>query len=168
MVLNHWNSMAYAECLSSSMNNRKLSRNAEENSRCEADVTWSLSHEIQSLSKVLSLGCLRKWLQKSLLMQLLITNMPFFKYCTSACCWEKGKFLLAQREGSYGNSSKDVSKSLNFQFTCQHECICTFCYSTKHISLSPKKSKSESQQLLLMNLCIPCTCKDLLWCNVLR
>lgn len=117
MVLNHWNSLAYAECLSSSMNSRKTSTNAEENSRCEADVTWSLSHGTLSLSKVLSLGCLRKWLQKSLLMQLFIRNMSFFKYCTSACCWEKRKFILAQREGSYGNRSKDVSKSLHFQFT---------------------------------------------------
>lgn len=97
MVLNHWNSMAYAECLSSSMNNRKLSTNAEENCRCEADVTWSLSHGILSLSKVLPLDCLRKWLQKSLLMQLFIRNVPFFKFCTSACCWEKRKFVLPQR-----------------------------------------------------------------------
>lgn len=77
MVLSHWNSMAYAESLSSSMNNRELSTNAEENSRYEADVTWSISHGILSLSKVLSLGCLRKWLQKSLLMQLFIKNMSF-------------------------------------------------------------------------------------------
>lgn len=120
MVLNHWNSTACAECLSSSMNNRKPSTNTEENSRCEADVTWSLSHGNLSLSKGLTLDCLREWLQKSLLMQLFIRNI-FFKYCTSACCWEKGRFILAQREGSYGNCSKDVSKSLNFQFTCQHE-----------------------------------------------
>lgn len=144
MVLSHWNSMAYAESLSSSMNNRELSTNAEENSRYEADVTWSISHGILSLSKVLSLGCLRKWLQKSLLMQLFIKNMSFFKYCTSACCWEKkGNFYWHREKAAMATVPRTFQNPFISNLPVNMKCICTFCYSAFHF-LQKKASLSHN------------------------
>lgn len=99
MVLNHWNSSAYAECSNSSMNNRKLSTNMEKNSRCVRLMLPDLHHtKSYHCQKCCLLLAWESDFSKSQLMKLFLRNASIFKYCTSACCCENWELTWTDKQ----------------------------------------------------------------------
>lgn len=125
-------------CLSSSMNNRKLSTNTEENSRREADVTWSLSRGNLSLSKGLSLDCLRKWLQKPLLMQLFIRNI-FLNTVPQPVAEKKGDLYWHREKAATATVPRMFQNLLISNLHVNMKYMCTLLFYQMRFTFSKKK-----------------------------